>query len=394
MLPVKVSEGVHWVGALDPQLRVFDIIMKADHGTTYNAYLITGGDKIAVVDTVKAPFYEDFIANIRSLVDPRDIAYVIVNHTEPDHSGSLARFLEDAPNAKVVCDRQCKNFVKNILNRDVDPMLVQDGDVLDLGGGTELRFIHAPFLHWPDTMFTYYGKDGVLFTCDFLGAHYCDDRIFDDLVNDYSHAFEYYYLVIFRPFKKHVLEAIEKIKDLEIKVIATSHGPVLRSDPWSYVEKYRSWSLKPEPTGQKNLLVFYASAYGNTAALAESIARGAREDGARVTVMDVASTELGLMIDRIEAADGIAVGSATINGDAVEPVWYLLSHLATLNLKGKVGASFGSYGWSGEAPKLIAERLKGLKLKVEEEPLRVNLVPTAEDLREAEEFGRRIARSL
>ncbi|NPV58545.1 MAG: FprA family A-type flavoprotein [Actinobacteria bacterium] len=394
MLPVRISEGVHWVGALDPQLRVFDIIMKADHGTTYNAYLITGGDKIAVVDTVKAPFYEDFLENISSLVDLKDISYVVVNHTEPDHSGSLARFLEDAPNARVVCDRQCRNFVKNILNRDVDPLLVQDGDTLDLGGGAELRFVHAPFLHWPDTMFTYYRKDGVLFTCDFLGAHYCDDRIFDDLVNDYSHAFEYYYMVIFRPFKKYVLEAIDKIKDLDIKVVATSHGPVLRKDPWACVEKYRAWSSVPEPTGEKSLLVFYASAYGNTAALAEKIAEGARSGGARVAVMDITATELGLMIDRIEAADGIAVGSATINGDAVEPVWYLLSHLATLNLRGKVGASFGSYGWSGEAPKLIAERLKGLKFRVEEEPLRVNLVPTAEDLAEAEEFGRRLALSL
>ena len=394
MLPVRISEGVHWVGALDPQLRVFDIIMKADHGTTYNAYLITGGDKIAVVDTVKAPFYEDFLENIRSLVDPRDISYVVVNHTEPDHSGSLARFLEDAPNARVVCDRQCRNFVRNILNRDVDPLLVQDGDTLDLGGGAELRFVHAPFLHWPDTMFTYYRKDGVLFTCDFLGAHYCDDRIFDDLVNDYSHAFKYYYMVIFRPFKKFVLEAIDKIKDLDIKIVATSHGPVLREDPWACVEKYRAWSSVPEPSGEKSLLVFYASAYGNTAALAEKIADGARSGGARVAVMDAAATELGLMVDRIEAADGIAVGSATINGDAVEPVWYLLSHLATLNLKGKVGASFGSYGWSGEAPKLIAERLKGLKFRVEEEPLRVNLVPTAEDLAEAEEFGRRLALSL
>lgn len=394
MLPVKIAEGVHWVGALDPQLRVFDIIMKADHGTTYNSYLLTGGDRVAVVDAVKAPHYEEFIANIRSLVDPREIAYVVVNHTEPDHSGSLGRLLAEAPNARVVCDRQCRNFVKNILNRDVDPLLVQDGDTLDLGGGVELSFIHAPFLHWPDTMFTYHKKEGVLFTCDFLGAHYCDDRLFNDLVDDYSHAFEYYYLVIFRPFKKYVQEALDKISDLEIKVIAPSHGPVLRSDPLRYVEKYREWSSQPVPGEEKTLLVFYASAYGNTAMLAEKIAEGARAEGARVAVMDVAATELGLMIDRIEAADGIAVGSATINADAVEPVWYLLSHLATLSLKGKVGASFGSYGWSGEAPKLIAERLKGLKFRVEEEPLRVNLVPTEEDLAQAVAFGRRLARSL
>jgi len=394
MLPVKISEGVHWVGVLDPQLRVFDIIMKADHGTTYNAYLITGGDKIAVVDTVKAPFYEEYIENLRSLVDPEDIAYVIVNHTEPDHSGSLARLLEDAPNASVVCDRQCKNFVKNILNRDVDPILVKDGDTLDLGKGVELSFVHAPFLHWPDTMFTYLEKEGVLFPCDFLGAHYCDDRLFDDLIDDYHYAFEYYYLVIFRPFKKYVLEAIDKINDLDIKVICPSHGPMLRADPWACIEKYREWSSVPVPDDQKTLLVFYASAYGNTAMLAEKIAEGARAEGAKALVMDAAATELGMMIDRIEAADGIAVGSTTINADAVEPIWYLLSHLATLNLKGKVGAAFGSFGWSGEAPKLIAERLKGLKFKVEEEPFRVNLVPTEQDLAAAEEYGRNIVKSL
>ncbi len=394
MLAVKIAEGVHWVGALDPQLRVFDIIMKADHGTTYNAYLITAGDKVAVIDTVKAPFYGEYISNIESVVDPKDIAYVVVNHTEPDHSGSLARLLEDAPGARVVCDRQCKNFVKNILNRDVEPILVQDGDTLDLGGGVELSFVHAPFLHWPDTMFTYLAKEGILFPCDFLGAHYCDDRLFDDLVDGYSHAFEYYYLVIFRPFKKYVLEAIAKIEGLDIRVICPSHGPMLRSDPRACVEKYREWSSLPAAGGEKVLLVFYASAYGNTAMLAEKIAEGARAGGAKASVMDVAATELGVMIDRIEAAEGIAVGSATINADAVEPVWYLLSHLATLNLKGKVGASFGSYGWSGEAPKLIAERMKGLKFKVEEEPLRVNLVPTPQDLEEAVEFGRRVAQAL
>jgi flavorubredoxin len=273
-------------------------------------------------------------------------------------------------------------------------MLVTHGDTLDLGKGLELRFVHAPFLHWPDTMFTYLEKEGVLFPCDFLGAHYCDDRLFDDLIDDYHYTFEYYYLVIFRPFKKFVLEAIDKIKDLDIKIICPSHGPMLRSDPWSCVDKYREWSSVPEPTDKKALLVFYASAYGNTARLAESIAEGARSEGVKATVMDITATDLMMMIDRIEAAQGIAVGSATINADAVEPVWHLLSNLATLSLKGKVGASFGSYGWSGEAPKLIAERLRGLKFKVEEEPFRVNLVPTEEDLKEAQEFGGRVARRL
>lgn len=393
MPAIKMAEGVHWIGVLDPQLRVFDIIMKADHGTTYNSYLVQG-DKVAVIDTVKAPFFETFMDNIKSLVDPKDISYLVVNHTEPDHSGSFSRFLEEAPQAKVVCDRQCANFVRNIVNRDVEPMLVTQGDKLDLGGGAEFTFIHAPFLHWPDTMFTYLEKESVLFPCDFLGAHYCDDRMFNDLVQDHELMFEYYFQVIFRPFKKYVLEAIGKIQDLDIKIIGPSHGPILRSDPRDYIEKYRRWASGPKPSDQETLLVFYVSAYGNTAKLAESIAEGARSEGVRAAVRDATAIELGLILDEIEVADGIAAGSATINGDAVEPIWWLLSHIDTLNLRGKVGAAFGSYGWSGEGPKMLAERLKSLKFKVEEEPLRVVLVPTEEDLRNARELGKRLAHQI
>ncbi len=391
MPPIKMAEGVHWIGVLDPQLRVFDIIMKADHGTTYNSYLVQG-EKIAVIDTVKANFFDTFMDNIKALVDPKDISYLVVNHTEPDHSGSFSRFLEEAPNARIVCDKQCANFVKNIINRDVNPMLVTQGDKLDLGGGAELTFIHAPFLHWPDTMFTYLEKESILFPCDFLGEHYCDDRMFDDLVDDDEHMFEYYFQIIFRPFKKYVLEAIDKIKDLDIKMIGPSHGPIKRTDPWGYVEKYKQWASQPKP--EKKLLIFYVSAYGNTQMLAEAIAEGARSVGMKTSVMDATAIELGLILDEIEAAEGIAVGSATINSDALEPVWWLLSHLDTLNVKGKIGAAFGSYGWSGEGPKMVTERLKSLKFKVDEEPLRVVLVPTGEDLDKAREMGKRLAMQI
>jgi NADH oxidase (H2O-forming) len=393
MRPVELKEGVWWTGVLNPQLRVFDIIMLADHGTTYNSYLVKGSSKTAVIDTNKGSFSGEYLDMLRELTPLDKIDYIVVNHTEPDHSGSLGALLEAAPQARVVCGKNCVRFVANILNRDVDPMVVGDGDTLDLGGKT-LQFIQAPFLHWPDTIFTYLREDKVLFPCDFLGAHFCDDRIFDDLMDDYSHAFEYYYLVIFRPFKQYVLEAIDKIKDLPIEMIGPSHGPVLRSDPWKLVELYRQWSSTPAPGAEANLLVLYASAYGNTAMLAEKIAEGIRAAGVKVRVADVAGTELGMMIDLIEAADGMAVGSCTINGDAVEPVWNLLSHLATLKLRGKLGASFGSYGWSGEAPKLIQDRLSGLKFKTPLEPYRVNLVPTQEDLAGAVAFGKEFAASL
>ena len=393
MRPVEMKEGVWWAGILDPQLRVFDIIMRADHGTTYNSYLVKGEEKAAVIDASKGPFTAEFLEMLAELIPLDEIDYVVVNHSEPDHSGSLDALLQAAPGARVVCGKNCVRFVRNILNRDVDPLVVGDGDSLDLGGRT-LRFIQPPSCHWPETIFTYLVEDGLLFPCDFLGAHYCDDRVFDDLMDDYGHAFEYYFQVIFRPFKQYVLEALDKLSGLRIEMICPSHGPVLRADPWKKMEQYRQWSSLPAPGGEKNLLVIYASAYGNTGALAEKVAEGIREAGVKVRVMDVAGGELGMMIDLIEAADGVAVGSCTINGDAVEPVWNLLSHLATLKLRGKLGAAFGSYGWSGEAPGLIQDRLSGLKFRTPLEPYRVNLVPTREDLAGAAAFGKELAASL
>jgi len=276
----------------------------------------------------------------------------------------------------------------------VDPLLVGDGDSLDLGG-RELRFISAPFLHWPDTMFTYVAQERALFPCDFLGCHYCDDRLFDDRAGDFSHAFRYYFDHIIRPFKEHARRALEKVRALELALIAPSHGPILRADPWKYVEAYERWSQQPAPdVERRRLLVFYASAYGNTARMAREVARGAEEAGAAVSVFDLAATDLGQVPDLVEAADGLAVGSATINGDAVKPVWDLLSGLATIKVRGKLGAAFGSYGWSGEAVRLIEERLRGLRFRVPEEAVTATLVPTEEDLAHCWQFGARLAAQL
>lgn len=391
MKPVQIAEGVFWVGALDPQIRVFDIVMKAENGTTYNSYLIKGDQKTALVDTVKEKFTDEFLANLASLVDFEALDYIVSNHTEPDHSGALARLLERAKNTKVVISKTAEQFLRQLLGKDIEPLRVGTGDSLDLGG-RQLQFVSAPFLHWPDTMLTYL-SDGILFPCDFLGCHYCDDRLYDDLVDDFSYAFRYYFDGIFRPFKQYALQAIQRIQNLEIKMIAASHGPILRSDPWAYVRNYKEWSQLPQKEG-KNLLVFYASAYGATARMAREIANGAGSAGIRASLLDATAVDVGQLLPEIEAADGIAVGSPTINGDAVKPVWDLLSSLATLKIRGKVGAAFGSYAWSGEAPGLVTERLKGLKFKVVEPPVRAALIPTEAQLEECREFGLKIAEAL
>lgn len=391
MPPVKVKDDIYWIGALDPQRTVFDVIMPLDHGTTYNAYLIRGNERMAVVETVKnvPEMQEQFLSNLRALVDPAQVDYVILNHLEPDHSGALENLLDLAPRCRVVVSRNGEHFVKNILNRDVQPMKVTDGDSLSLGGKT-LRFVSAPFLHWPDTMFTYLVEDQMLFPCDFLGCHFCDERLFDDLVGDFSRYFRYYFNTIMRPFKEYALKALDKIQGWPIEVIAPSHGPILRTLPQRYIEQYREWSQQP-PDGAKKALVFYASAYGNTRKMAQAVAQGLQEGGLLVETFDLGEALPNDLMDRVEAAAALVIGSPTFVGDALKPVWELLAGFTTIKVKGKVAAAFGSYGWSGEAVSMLEERLKGLKMKVVGPGVRAILTPTSEDLERCRELGRAVA---
>ncbi len=388
MNPIPLAPGVHWVGVLNPDLRVFDVIMRTAHGTSYNAYLVRG-ERIALIDAVKHGFAGGLLAQVRALVDPAAIDYVIVNHAEPDHSGALAEVLAAAPHAELIASRTGEHFVRHVLNRELPIRKVGDGDRLDLGGKT-LRFVSAPFLHWPDTMFTYLEEDAILFPCDVLGAHYASEALFDDLAGDFQAEWRYYFDVIMRPFKDKMLEALAKIEGWPLRMIAPSHGPVLRTDPQRYVELYRAWSAAPVHGPGRRVVVAYVSAYGNTRRLAEAVAAGAQEAGAQVRLVDAEHEGAGDLLDEIEAADALLVGSSTIVGDAIKPIWDLLSGLTTLRLKGKVGGVFGSYGWSGEAIPMLEERLRGLKLKLPEPAVKAVLVPTAEDLAAARELGRRI----
>lgn len=392
-MSVQIAEGVYWVGALDPDIRVFDVIMAAPHGTTYNAYLVAGAEKRALIETAKVGFQDQLFSRLREILDPWSVDYLVLNHTEPDHSGSLPLVLEELGYPQVVCSKSAKLFVSALLNEDLDPTLVGTGDSLDLGGKT-LEFIHAPFLHWPDTMFTYLPETKTLFPCDFLGAHFSDERMFNDKVESYDYQFEYYFNVIFRPFKAHVLKALDAIAERDVEVICPSHGPILRSDLDTYLEKYRLWASALPGAQSDHLLVVYASSYGNTRKMAEEIARGAEDRGARVSVVDLSSADIGALLADIEACGGLAVGSLTINGDAVKPVWDLLSSLATLELRGKAAAAFGSYAWSGEAARFIHQRLSDLKMKPVADPLRANLTVDDDDLHAARELGGKLAEAM
>ena len=335
------KENIWYVGTQDPNLRVFDIIMHSDWGTSYNAYLVKGSEKTALFETSKLEFFDEFLANVREVCDPASIDYIVVDHTEPDHTGSMEKLLELAPNATVLGSATALNFLKQIVNHDFTCRAVTEKDTVDLGGMT-LHFLSVPFLHWPDSMYTYIPEAKALFTCDSFGCHYADSRVFNDLIEgDFTQAYKYYFDCIIGPFKRpYMVNALEKIKGLDIEFVGNGHGPVLRSDVQKYLDMY--------------------------AAAAAAV----------------------------EDADGFLLGSPTLVGDALPPVYEMLLGLNPIIHKGKFAGAFGSYGWSGEAVPNLVARMQQLKLSLPAEGLRVRFKPTEQDLTAAKEYGAAFARAV
>ncbi|HTP66614.1 MAG TPA: FprA family A-type flavoprotein [Geobacteraceae bacterium] len=388
---IEIKPGIHWIGVKDPDLRTFDDLFPTNCGTTYNSYLIKGKDKIAIIDTVKRNRFGEFLAKVKELVDPADVDYYIVNHTEPDHSGSLAQMLEISPKATVVSTQAAKTFLGNQIHIPFASHVVKDGEVLDLGG-RHLRFIIAPFLHWPDTMFTKLEEDNVLFTCDAFGAHYSGPSIFADELPDYSDEMEFYFDCIMRPFKEKALAAIDKIREERIDILCPSHGPIYRQEPRRPVETYEKWCT---PAGDgKKVAILYLSPHGNTERMAAAVAKGAAAAGATVETCHITQRSATVIRDLMESSDALIFGIPTINRDIPKPMWDVLAYLSTVRLKTAIGGVFGSYGWSGEACRYAEERLKALNFKLPAEAVRFPFTPRPENLEQCEAFGRTIAEEV
>ncbi|TCO71613.1 FprA family A-type flavoprotein [Rhodovulum euryhalinum] len=398
--PVEIVPGIHWIGALDPGLRSFDVIMKTANGTTYNAYAVRGTDGVAVIDTVDRACAAEFLARLEAVARYDEITVLVLNHLEPDHTGAVHELLRRAPQAHVLVSPRGMQILRALLGDEADRYrisAVKTGDSIPLGGRS-LRFFTTPNVHWPDTQCTWVEEDGILFTCDLFGSHYCDGRLFDDLVGDFRFCFEYYYDRLMRPFRSFVAAALDLIEPLDIAVIAPSHGPILRTRPRDYLRQYRrltSPRFADAAGTDRSLLIFYVSAHGATGQMARAIEAGAAEEpGVRVSLFDLEGGEIAPFIDLIEGADGIVLGTPTINGDAVRTIWDLLVTLGDVETRGKLGAAFGSYGWSGEAVRLVEARLQALKMRLPEPGLRVKFHPNEADLDEARAFGVRLAQHL
>lgn len=399
---VELRKGIFSVGISNPNMRVFDIVMATDSGTSYNSYVVKGKEKTALIETCHADFFDLYIENIKDVCPLEEIDYIVLNHNEPDHSGALAQLMELMPKVKIVASQAGSQYLKNITNiPNIEIIKAKDGDKLDLGGKT-LTFINAPFLHWPDSMFTWVEEEKTLFTCDFFGCHYCEPYYLDTNIaypRAYEDALKLYYEAIFGPFGPYVKKGLEKIKALSPKpeLFCTSHGPILtKGCKLEHVmECYEKWSeplINPVPL----IPVFYCTAYGNTGKIAESIAKGIRSSlpTACVETYDIIEHDMASLQEKLNRSTGFAVGSPTLNRDAVPPVWILLSGVDAINSAKKPALVFGSYGWSGEAVPNVKARLEGLKMKVFGEGFKVTFVPTEDDLMEAEKLGEEFARSL
>jgi len=389
----EIIPGVDWVGVRHRDLQIFDELFPTHNGTTYNAYLVRGSDKTALIDTVKEPFTEELFAKLEAAGGLDKIDLVVVSHTEPDHSGALRHLLARCPDLPVYCTKPAQNFLAQLLNAPFNAQVVSDGQELDLGGRT-LRFILAPYLHWPDTMFTYLVEDAVLFPCDAFGAHYCARELFDDEIPDFSQDFLFYFDCIMRPFKDKVREAVAKVEQLPLKLICPSHGPLLRRNPQAVIDSYRRLANQPPVSAKPRALMLTFSSHGNTRQMAAAVREGVESRGFDVLEMRLCELRDSDLRDELELADLVLVGTATINRDAPPPVWHALSLFSLVTPKAKVAAAFGSFGWSGEAVKLVEERLKGLRFKLAVPGLTLRFRPTEEDLATCRKFGEEVAQAV
>ena len=391
---LDVSESVKWIGILDYDIVTFDVVMETKYGTTYNSYFIDA-DKKTIVETSKEKYWDTYERKIRAVVNPEEIEYIVLNHTEPDHSGNVRNLLNIAPKAKVVGSSNAIRYLKDMIGPEFPHMIIKHGQTLDLGNKT-LQFIGAPNLHWPDSMFTYLKEENILFTCDAFGSHFCHEEMFDDKVGSFDEAFKYYFDVILKPFSKFMLKAIEKIKDLEIGMICPGHGPILRKDWKKWVETSKQYSEEALKRPDKpQVFIPYVSAYYKTGLIAEKIAEGIRLAGnIDVEIMDVETTPLGEVDEKIGRSSGVLVGSPTINQNILLPIYKLFAVVNPLRDKGKLAAAFGSYGWSGENKDMIEANLRNLKLKIFDEGIFVKFSPNADDEQMCIDYGKAFGEEL
>ena len=392
MKPIQIAEGIYHVGVNDWNIEDFHGY-STPLGTTYNAFLIVD-EKTVLIDTVKAEFADRLLANISRIVDPRSIDMVISNHTEMDHTGCLARIMhligEDKP---LYCSKMGAKNIKSHFSNPFNYQPVENGQSLKIGKRT-LTFLETRMLHWPDSMFTYVNEDRILFSSDAFGQHYAGFETFDDVVGQKImwHARKYFanILMLYSPLIIKLLDKVEEMK-LAIDIICPDHGIIWRKNPGAILDAYRRWSNQ---TADRKAVVVYDTMWHSTEKMADAIAEGIADQQVEVRPMYLRKWHRSDIMTDVLDAKAVVVGSPTLNNGLFPTVSDFLTYMKGLKPSGKFAAAFGSYGWSGEAVKLITRAFEEMKLEIIEPGMRVQFVPEKDDLEAAYEFGCRIGRKI
>jgi len=388
---VTLAEGVYWVGAIDWNIRNFHGY-STHLGTTYNAYLVVD-DSVALIDTVKAPFYDQMLARIKEIVPLDGIDYVVSNHVEMDHSGSLPMIMRDAPKAKLITlEKFGESGLKKTFHSDWGFQTVKEGSELSLGK-RKLVFIPTPMLHWPDSMASYLVEDKLLFSMDAFGQHIASSSRFDDEVGLDAVMPEAakYYANILMPFGDLIVRAVEKLGGLDIRTIACSHGVIWRSHVDTIVNAYASWG---RGDSRSKVLVIYDTMWGSTEKMAHALMEGVMSEGVDVKLYNLTKSDKSDIIKEVLDAKALLVGSPTLNNGMFPSVAGFLCYLKGLKPKGKIGAAFGSYGWGGGAMKAIEQELVQTGVEIVESDLAIKFVPEADELQRCFDFGRSMAKKV
>jgi flavorubredoxin len=386
----NIKNSVYWIGKIDWELRKFHGDEYSAHrGSTYNSYLVKE-EKVALIDTVWAPFTKEFVENLASMIDLNKIDYVIANHAESDHSGALPELMRHIPETPVYCT---KNGVKSLTghyHKDWNFNVVKTGDRLSLGQ-KELVFVEAPMLHWPDSMFCYLTGDNILFSNDGFGQHYASEFMFNDLV-DQAELFAEgikYYANILTPFSSLVTQKIKEVLSfgLPLDIICPSHGVIWRDKPEQIVEQYMRWA---DDYQENQITIIYDTMWNGTRVVAEHIAKGIglSDKAVNVKLYNLAKTDKNDVITEVFKSKAILVGSPTINKGILTSVAAILEEIRGLKFKNKKAAAFGCYGWSGESVKMIAENLTTAGFDVVDEGLKVMWNPDDAGIESCVEYGK------
>ncbi len=390
---VKISEHVWWVGAVDRLVRDFHGYLTS-RGSTYNAYLVKGEGRWTLIDTVKAGFVDEMMARIASVVDPTEIDTIVSNHSEMDHSGSLPETCGRISPKTIYASANGVKALTDHFRMDREITAVADGEALDLGG-VHLACVETKMVHWPDSMMTFLAEDGVLFSQDGFGMHLASDERFADEISDdiLTEEATKYYANILTPLSPIIAKLLDRVAGmgLDIRVIASDHGPIWREDIGRMPGMYAEWT-KLAPT--MKAVVVHDTMWGSTAKMATAIAEGLAAGGATPVVMPLHESHRSDVATQILEAGALVVGSPTINNQLFPSVAGCMCYLEGLKRKNMIGAAFGSYGWSGEAPKKLAEIFDRMKIEPVTEPLRVRFVPDDEALIQCRGLGEAVAARL